>query len=387
MGSSPGILFTAFEPSGDEHAATVIRQLCKVRPDWPIFALGGEKMAQAGAELIENTTKNAVIGAGALAKVSEHRAMLRRLGVWLDGHPLAAHVPTDSPAANWSICKMAKARNMKVAHLVAPQVWAWASWRVRRLQKWSDLVLCVLPFETQWFAEHDVAAKFIGHPLYDHALDTDELRWQSVNYPSGDPKIALLPGSRPGEIHRNWPVMRATFETIRRQRPGACAVVAVRDKEAIGKVRTISDLPEGAIITAEQTDAVIQWSDVVLVTSGTATLHVTRQNKPMVALYATGAAQWHGLARWLIKTRTFTLPNLIACGGIDDEKSHVVKEFVPYLGGTGGMGPIAEELISLLDDSAKRERQRHALQAINDQFGGHLAGREAAEAIVQLVES
>ncbi|MDX1564755.1 MAG: hypothetical protein R3236_05070, partial [Phycisphaeraceae bacterium] len=237
MNPPTAILFTAFEPSGDEHAAAVIRQLLKIRPRWKVHALGGPQMAAAGAELIENTTQEAVMGTGALAKVREHRAILRRLADWWDDHPIAVHVPTDSPAANWSICKMAKARNCRVAHLVAPQVWAWASWRVRRLQRWSDLVLSVLPFETLWFAERGVEARFIGHPLYDEPLDTDELRWQSVNYPTDEPKIALLPGSRPGELKRNWPVMKSAFERFRQRRPKACAVVAVRNQAALKSIR------------------------------------------------------------------------------------------------------------------------------------------------------
>ena len=125
---------------------------------------------------------------------------------------------------------------------------------------------------------------------------------------------------------------------------------------------------------------------MVLVTSGTATLHVTRQNKPMVAIYTTSAAQWHGLGRWVVKTRTFTLPNLIAAGGIQADDGHVIKEFVPYLGGTEGVEPIVDELESLLGSSAKREKQVHALQAINEKFGGHFAGREAADAIAELAE-
>jgi lipid-A-disaccharide synthase len=385
MSDEASILFTAFEPSGDEHAATVIRHIRRIAPQRPVYALGGPKMAEAGAELIETTTENAVMGAGALARIAEHRAILRRLGQWWAKHPVAVHVPTDSPAANWSICKMAKAQSSRVAHLVAPQVWAWASWRVGRLKKWSDLVLCVLPFEPDWFDAHGVQAKFIGHPLYDEPLDNDELRWQSVNYPTTQPKLALLPGSRPGEVKRNWPVMKAAFNRLRQQRSDACAVVAVRGDRTATMVRQLG-LPPETTLVVDQADAAIQWADVVLVTSGTATLHVTRQATPMVALYTTGALQWHGLARWLINTRTFTLPNLIHAGGPDHADRHTIREFVPYLGGAGGVKPIVDELIGLLEDSSKRQKQIESLHAINERFGGHLAGREAAEAILHLIE-
>ena len=383
MSDTDPILFTAFEPSGDEHAATVIRHLTQLAPQRPIYALGGPRMAEAGAELIETTTENAVMGTGVLARAAQHRGVLKRLDQWWAKHKVAVHVPTDSPTANWSICKIAKRHDSRVAHLVAPQVWAWASWRVRRLHKWSDRVLCVLPFEPDWFDEHDVKAQFIGHPLYDEPLDNDELRWQSVNYPASQPKVALLPGSRPGEVRRNWPVMKEAFRQIRNQKPDACAVVAVRDESAAQTIRN-AGLPDETTLVIEQSDAAIQWSDVVLVTSGTATLHVTRQSKPMVAIYATSSLQWHGLARWLIKTRTFTLPNLIHAGGPDHVEKHAIAEFVPHLGGAGNAKPIANELITLIDDTDKRQRQIDALGEINERFGGHIAGREAAEAIVEL---
>ena len=405
MPERPGILFTAFEPSGDEHAAGAIAELRRLRPDIPIYALGGPRMAEAGAELIETTTQRSAMGAGALGKITEQLALRRRLKRWLADHPIAVHVPTDSPAANWAICRIvkrtdaaapalpnqkSKIKNQKsttqVVHLVAPQVWAWASWRVRRLQRWSDRVLCVLPFEPAWFAERGVEAQFIGHPLLDRPLDEAMLDRIAADYPDASPKVALLPGSRMGEIAANWPVMRDTFERLARRFDRAQGLIAAADAPGAERIRAITPrLPDNLRIVVGQTDAALRWADVALTASGTATLHVARHHTPMAILYAVPPLMWHALGRWLVNTRTFTLPNLIAAGGPHRERGrHIVREFVPWPG--GDVGPIVEELAALVEDGAKRERQVEALRRVVAAFEGHQAGRNAAEAILDLAE-
>lgn len=385
---TPCILFTAFEPSGDEHAAPVIAALRLLRPDVPIFALGGRRMAEAGATLIETTTDQSVMLAGALGQVMEHKRRLARLREWVRLNPVALHVPTDSPAANWSICKMIKSQSpaspAKVAHLVAPQVWAWASWRVGRLQRWSDLVLCLLPFEPTWFARFGVKSKFIGHPLFDHGLDDEGLGWQAVSYPGGYPRLALLPGSRMGEIRKNWPVMLRVAKEMRKRYPELQAVVAAADERGSRLVNELSPgLPAHIKVVHGQTDAVLHWSQVVLTVSGTASLHVARHARPMAILYRVNPLLWHLIGRWLIKSRTFTLPNLISLGQpAQSDERHIVKEFVPFW---GSADPIVRELSDLLENSPRRLKQLEELAKVVQQFRGHQAGQEAAQAIADLL--
>ncbi|QNN21683.1 hypothetical protein HED60_05180 [Planctomycetales bacterium ZRK34] len=387
MNSKPCILFTAFEPSGDEHAAPVIAALKRQLPDAAVYALGGAKMAAAGATLIERTVDKAAMGMSAIGKVIEHRAIRTRLARWLENHAVAVHVPTDSPAANWGLCKMTKAHGAKVAHLVAPQVWAWASWRVRRLQKWSDKVLCVLPFEPTWFAERHVDATFIGHPLFNESLDGESLQWEGVSFDSGQPKLALLPGSRPGEIAKNWPLMLASHQALAKRYEDLHTIVAAADDAAARQIRSMTppadQTPRLRLVTG-QTEAVLHWSDLVATVSGTASLHVARHGKPMVILYRASPLMWHLIGRWLIDTRTFTLPNLIACGGPKrDSSQHIVKEFVPLL--NRDPMPIVNELRRLIDDEPARRQQIDALHQVVAQFHGHDAGEEAARVIVELM--
>jgi lipid-A-disaccharide synthase len=408
MDERPCILFTAFEPSGDEHAAPVVAELRRLLPGVPIWALGGRRMESAGAELIEKTTDDSAMLAGALSKVGRQLALRRRLKRWLDEHPVLIHVPTDSPAANWGICKMVKRRwggrradvsglgdstghhSMpplgRVVHLVCPQVWAWATWRVKRLIRWSDLTLCILPFEPAWLEKHGVRAKFIGHPLFDAPLDAEAMTWAAAGFPHGRPRVAMLPGSRPGEVSANWPIMRRALEILQQSHPHAAAVVAAAGDQTARMLREMpGDWPARWKLVTGQTDAALHWADVALTASGTATLHVARHRKPMTVLYHVPAWQWHAVGRWIIDTRTFTLPNLIAVGPRPDREGHIVREFVPLLGGVAEAPAVAAELASLADDVDKRQRQTAALDAAARRFDGHHAGREAAEAIAALI--
>jgi len=385
------ILFTAFEPSGDEHAAPVIRELRRRRPETAIHAFGGPRMAAAGARLIEQTTGNAsMLGVG-LAKIREQLRLRKQLNEWLADHPVAVHVPTDSPAANWAMVKAVKRQwpEAKTAHLVAPQVWAWASWRVRRLRKWSDQVLCLLPFEPAWFAARGVKATFIGHPLFDEALDADTLTADGADLPESHPRIALLPGSRMGEVEANGRDLLAIFTQVRRMHPHAEAVVAAVHEQVAERMRDFgADQTPGVRVAVARTPTVLHWSDLAITVSGTVTLHVARHEKPMVILYRVKRLGWHLLGRWMIDTRTFTLPNLIAAGDPAARRGdHAIPEFVPLLGGTE---PVAMEVRRLLDDPSHRQRQQRALSRIVARFDGHDAATEAAghiSAMIDTVES
>lgn len=409
MEQGPIILFTAFERSGDDHAAAVIRALKARRPELRIYGLGGEKMAAAGAEILEETVGGAVMGMGAIGQWKVHRARVKRLGVWMRDHAVDVHVPTDSPAANWAVCKLVKSKPWgelgdggagKVVHLVAPQLWAWASWRIGRLHKWSDRLLCVLPFEEKWFGQRGVKTRFIGHPLFDEAVDEGEVSevvdrlgvgvdgGEGDSGGEGEIRIGLLPGSRKGEVLKNWPVMREVFERLRARFPQARGVVAAADEAGAKRIEEIG-LGDGLRIEVGEVEGVLGWSEVVLTVSGTVTLRVARAGKPMVALYKVGGLFWRLIGWWLINTRTFTLPNLVARGGPSfDGEGHVVKEFVPWLG--GDVGPIAEELAGLIEDKDKRERQVAALGAVMAKFetggGSGGVGEAAAEEILAMLD-
>lgn len=377
-GALPAVLFTAFEPSGDDHAAAVIAQLKQIHPELPIYGWGGPHMEAAGAKIVERTGEDAVMGLPGLAKIREHSRINRCVRDWLDRHPeVRLHVPVDSPAANFPICRIAKSRGIPVVHLVAPQVWAWGGWRIRKLKRLTDQLLCLLPFEEKWFRDRGIPARFVGHPLFDHPLARHSLAEESHGFGGGSPRLALLPGSRPGEIGRNFPLLLDAYRAIAAARPDVRGVVAATTPGVEERVRALAaksgGWPSSLSLAVARTDAVIHWCDLALVVSGTVTLQIARQQRPMIIVYKSSPLLYMLLARWVLSTEFLTLPNLVA-------GREVVPEFVPHF---GQHEPIVAEALRIIDSPEIASRQRGELARIVEQFKGHHAGREAALAILE----
>jgi lipid-A-disaccharide synthase len=369
----PAILFTGFEPSGDDHAASVIAELRRRHPDLPMYAWGGPKMEAAGAEIVEATGRDAVMGVPGLAKIQEHKRINARIEKWLESNPIAVHVPVDSPAANFPICRLTRATGARVVHLVAPQVWAWASWRVRKLRRLSNFVCCVLPFEEDWFRQRGVRSQFVGHPLFDKPLDLEALDASISDWPKGKPKLVLLPGSRPAEIRKNFPLLMASYRRIAREHPNIVGVVAATRADLEGTIRDLAGgpWPESLRFVSSQTDEAIRWADLALVVSGTVTLQVARQRTPMVVFYKLNWLMFNLLVRWLIRTPFLSLPNLIA-------GERIVPELIPHFGGADA---IVDEAVGLLERPELVERQRAALTQAVAKFEGFSAACGAADII------
>jgi lipid-A-disaccharide synthase len=375
---APAVLFTAFEPSGDDHASAVIAELRKRHPDLAIHAWGGPKMRAAGAEVIQLTGADAVVGLPGMQKILEHRQINRDIAAWLAEHPqVKLHIPVDSPAANFPICKIAKHAGLTVIHLVAPQLWAWGPWRVNKLRKRTDLVLCFLPFEEPFFRQRGVPARFIGHPLFDEPLDTNALIAEAHTMPQGEPSLAVLPGSRPAEIRRNFPVMLAAFRELRKRHPALRGLVAATTEEVRESLYDRASMhggwPEGLDVVVGKTDLAIAWCDIAAAVSGTVTLQIARQHKPMVVMYKTNELTYKALGRFLITTDHFTLPNLIA-------GREIVPELVPYFTGHERLTNAVADLIKNHD---AQRTQRKELADITAKFDNHTAASDAANAIEQ----
>ncbi len=374
--SGPAILITAFEPSGDAHAAPLIRTLRSRYPDQPIVALGGPKMAAAGADLLEETAADGSMGLNALGRIAAVRRSVNTIRAWLRSKRLLLHIAVDSPAANFPICKVTKRAGAKVAHLVAPQMWAWGSWRIKKLRRLTDLVLCLLPFEEEWFTSRDVPARFIGHPTINRPLDLDALRDEARSLPSGGPKIAIFPGSRSHEVEANLGLLVKVYtELNHRQRGTAGLIVAANDALGTRIRRKIGTLPPGLHVSSGNADVAIAWCDFALNVSGTVSLDIARQTKPMVAVYRTGWVSALG-AKLLLKTPCRLLPNIIA-------GREIVPEFIPH---AGGAGAVIDAAAHLMEDSKHLAIQSEALRRVLTPYEGHVPEEEAADAIANLLK-
>lgn len=378
MPAQPLALFTTFEPSGDALAAGVIRALRAQCPELQVYAMGGPKMEAAGAVLLEQTTAHAAMGLDSLRQIKAHRQRIGRLAEWLRRNPLALLVPTDSPAGNWSICRQVRhiRPSASIVHLVAPQLWAWGSWRIGRLRRLTDHVLCLLPFEPSWFERRGVRATFVGHPVFDPQCHV--MADAPGDLPATGHRLALLPGSRTGEIRRNWPTMLEIYRRLKPRHDDLVAVIAAFDPRLEAMIRQITDeqtggrWPAGLHVAVGRTEGVLAWSDLVLVASGTATLQVAAYGKPMVAMYNVSRAAYHLIGRWIVCTHTYALPNLVSEWR---NRGRAIPEFIPHF---GDPAPVEREMEKLLVDPLAVRRQHEVLDDVVAQFAGKQFSAEAA---------
>jgi lipid-A-disaccharide synthase len=369
------VLFTAFEPSGDALAAPVIEALLQRAPGLQVYACGGAKMEEAGARMIEHTADDAAMALGALRRVRAVRRHLGQLRRWSRGQRVIAHIPVDSPAANFPVCRELRRQGARVIHLVAPQLWAWGPWRIGKLRRRTDLVLCVLPFEEPWFTRRNVPARFIGHPAVNRALDQDDLQRQAAELPQGAPRVALFPGSRSHEVAANLRLLTDTYAELQARHSGLCGLIVAATPQLAEQVRRrLPVFATGLHMMTGRADVAIAWCDLALAVSGTVTLHIARQARPMIGVYRTGAIP-SLLSRFLLRTPYRLLPNILA-------GRPIVPEYVPY---AGGPGPIVRDAHRYLSDSREAARQREALRIVLQSFAGHDPAGEAAEQILGVI--
>lgn len=380
---APTILFSAFESSGDRLAAPLIHRLRQHVPDTKVFALGGPLMQTAGAELLEDSAEQSVIGFNVLAKFQEHRRRLAELRKWLEANRIDLFVPVDSPAANWSVCNLVRKLqpHARIVHVVLPQIWAWARWRIRKLRRLTDHVICILPFEPQWLEQRGVAGTFVGHPIFDALRDQPPPTHGWEGAPQGQTRIAVLPGSRRSEIERNWPTLLDATHLLQQRLPDAVFASAAVHPRAAEQMREVAaasgrlDVFEPMALQTDATDAVLAWSTHVLAASGTVTLQITAHRKPMVVMYR---LSWMTLliGSMVMHTRVFSLPNVLEVMAGRDE---VVPEFIPH---RGSAQPLADAVEQQVRDAAATAAMVERLDAIATQFESHRYAEEATQTLL-----
>jgi lipid-A-disaccharide synthase len=229
-----------------------------------------------------------------------------------------AFIGIDSPEFNLRMARALRERGVATVQYVSPQVWAWRRGRVRTIAEAVDLVLCVLPFETAFYQSHDVGAVFVGHPLADRVpLESDPVAARAaLGLPVGGEVVAVLPGSRGGEVSRLGPPFAATVAWLAEQRPGLGFVAPMANAAArLVFEQALRDHAPGVqvhLVDGRALDA-IAASDAVLLASGTATLETALVKRPMVVAYRVAPLTgWLLREMKLVKTEFFSIPNLLA---------------------------------------------------------------------------
>ena len=171
MSSMKEILIVAGEASGDRHGAAVVREMKSLQKGVSFFGIGGNRLSQAGVELVENADRMAVMG---FFEVVLHYRFLRntfnRLLAEIDKRKPARAILIDYPGFNLRLARELKKRDIPVTYYISPQLWAWKERRISIIQECVDQMICIFPFEEEWYREHGVEARFVGHPFMDEGL-------------------------------------------------------------------------------------------------------------------------------------------------------------------------------------------------------------------------
>ena len=306
----------AGESSGDTLGAALIQALRARVPNVKCFGVAGPKMIAAGCEPWASADELAVMG---LAEIVHHLPRLLRLRKSLLERFTAARpdvfVGIDSPEFNLGMAKRLKQRGLRTVQYVSPQVWAWRQGRVRTIGKACDLVLCLLPFETDFYVQHGVRAVFVGHPLADQIpleVDRGEAR-RALGIDSDATVIALLPGSRMGEVERLGADFAAAAMWIAGRVPGARFIAPMASARVRAAFERQTAAHPGAITLLDgQAQRALAASDGVIVASGTATLETLLTGRPMVVAYRLSAMTAFLLrSLGLVKVPYFSQPNLL----------------------------------------------------------------------------
>ncbi len=282
------ILISAGEASGDMHAAAVIRYLHAGCDHAEIFGIAGPSMRHAGCETLIDMGQLNVMGVSDVLKALPRiRRIRNEMLEWADDNRPDIAILVDFPGFHINLGARLRKLGIPVLQYIAPKLWAWGSWRVKRLKDSQDQLACILPFEPEWFGKRDIAAHYVGNPsaaACARGWGRVEFR-RRLGWPEETTVLAILPGSRPSELAHHIPLLAETWKAVQRRFPEARCVVPL----APGVDKALLDplLGEGAVPVDRATSGFALRADAAIAVSGTATLELALWNVPTVLVYRT----------------------------------------------------------------------------------------------------
>lgn len=370
MKKRPTILITCGEASGDLHASILIGEILKRIPDARILAFGGEKVREAGAELLFHIDDfSALIGFSGILTNFPKLARLER-GLKRALAEVDLFIPVDYPGLNLRLAERAKQLGVPVLYYIGPQVWAWGKGRVDKISKLVDYMAVILPFEEQIYREKGVPVEFVGHPFVeDHELPLP--RGQE-----GRTGIGLLPGSRWSEIRRILPVLLDAAEQIHKQRPDERFVIGCSRSVPMALYKKIISRHNVDVTLERDALKVMSESSLLLVASGTATLQGALFETPLIIVYRVSMINYL-IARALVSIDHIGLVNIVL-------GERICPEFLQL---DAKPGDIADSAIAILSDDVQRESMISRFSELREMLAGGGGCRRVAEISEGLLKS
>lgn len=370
------IFISAGEASGDLYASKLVEVLKARHPRAEFFGCAGPLMQAAGVRPVVDQRSLAVVG---IIEVIPHIPRILRemnkLARTCAADPPDVAILTDSPSFHLPLARKLKRQGISVVYLVAPQAWAWKQGRVRTMRATLSHVLCIFPFEEGFFRKHGVPAVYIGHPLSRLAKPvlTRAAFCSKLGVPEVSRVVALLPGSRHGEVARHLPILLEAAKLIRSRHPVTFVLPLpvgfdLQNTTFWEPVRAESI----KVIEGHTWDALAQ-AELALAASGTVTVEGAMLGTPMVTFYRVNALSWY-LQRWRVRTPFLTMVNLVAGRQIVPE---LIQDQMTA-------DRIAAEALKLLDDVDAMQSMRAGLAEVAKKLG---SDRDPMEIAADWVET
>ncbi len=382
---SKSIFFSVGEPSGDQHAARLIHHLRASFPEIQTTGFGGEAMAAAGCDLKLDLTKHAVVGLlEVLPKLREFFRFVDQAESIFQTGDIDAVVLVDFPGFNWHIAKRAKRYGIPVYYYCPPQLWAWGGWRIRKMRRYVDHVLAVLPIEQEYFSKHGIATKYVGHPFFDAVasatLDDQLLKRFSDQAHQGAKLVAVLPGSRTHEVQRTFPIMLESIRKLASEHADARFLVAAyRDRHCLWCRNQLNELDATLPIEfyVDRTSEIIEAARCAMMVSGSVSLELMARRTPAAVTYRIGRLLY-AFAKSVVKLDTITLPNMMS-------GRKVFPEFVSVGSTKPAVEFFNESIGAYLRDEFYYQQTLRQLDELREKYAGGGASEKAAQWIGERV--
>ena len=370
-------MIVAGETSGELYGALLSSVLKKRVPAIRIIGVGGERMQQAGVELISGISSAFGI-AEAVSSIKTIKKTFADAVSALRVHKPDVLVLIDYPDFNLKLAAEARKNNIKVLYYVSPQVWAWRKKRVTKIARLVDRMAVVLPFEEEIYKTVGLPCEFVGHPVYDEIRnlpdDKNALKAE-LGLERGMPLLSLLPGSRPHELQRLLPLMLDVVRKFKREHGGYQFCVPLAPNTDMEKYSSVLQLlkGEGVIVNKGESLKTLAASDAAVIASGTATLQAALIGVPLVVVYKVFPLTYL-LGRMIVKVKNFSLVNILS-------GREVVRELLQSEANTR---KIVHELNEIISNVSHKKDIMDAYARIRDIYSARNASERVADMVGEM---
>lgn len=365
------------ETSGELYGALLAASLKNNLPGIRVIGIGGERMGEAGVELISGIA-SAFGLAEALSSLKSVKETFARAAEALRKERPGVLVLIDYPDFNLKLAALARKNNIRILYYVSPQVWAWRRNRIKKISRMVDRMAVILPFEEEIYRGTGLDCEFVGHPVLDeiHQIRTTSAEAKkALGLPAGKPLLSLLPGSRPHELQRLLPLMLDVMRRFRQEfgEFRFCIPLAPNTDQAAYKKILDRFREEGALINKGESLRVLSASDLAVIASGTATLQAAFLGVPSVVVYKLFPLTFW-LGKMIVQVKHISLVNILAGG-------EVVKELLQQ---NASPEKIVAELRRILTDNRYRQGMLESFGEIRAKFDGMRASDRVADIVIDM---